>query len=132
MKELFYILCFLHFVMFKCASQEISTTAEQQLEDLTDADEAETEDDSYLQQMEYLKTNPVNLNTAGIDELRELNVLTDLQISNLLAYRRIFGNLIHIYELQAVPTWDVQTIRKVLPFVAITTPVLCAIILLPG
>ena len=123
MKELFYILCFLHFVMFKCASQEISTTAEQQLEDLTDADEAETEDDSYLQQMEYLKTNPVNLNTAGIDELRELNVLTDLQISNLLAYRRIFGNLIHIYELQAVPTWDVQTIRKVLPFVAITTPV---------
>jgi len=41
-------------------SQEIPVP-EQQLENLTDADQSETEDDSYLQQLEQFRKNPVNL-----------------------------------------------------------------------
>ena len=106
-----------------CIAQEVPATTEQQLENLAEIEEGETEDDSYLQQLEVFKTNPVNLNTADMQDLRELRILTDLQIASLLSYRRIFGKLIHIYELQAIPTWDIQTIRKLLPFISIESPI---------
>ena len=108
--------------MFRCAAQDIPPSTEQQLENLTDADQVETEDDSYLQQLEYLRKNPVNLNIADVNELRELRILTDLQIANLISYRSLFGKFINIYELQAIPTWDVHTLRKLLPFITIHSP----------
>jgi hypothetical protein len=104
--------------------QEIPITTEQQLENQTDADQGETEDDSYLQELEHFRKNPVNLNTADADELRQLRIVTDLQIANLIAYRNLFGKLISIYELQAVLSWDVSTIKKLLPFITTATPVL--------
>ncbi|MEI2756509.1 MAG: hypothetical protein V9F46_08625 [Chitinophagaceae bacterium] len=68
------------------SGQEIQITTQQQLENLTDADQNETEDDAYLLEMEQFKRNPININTADVDELRLLRVLTDLQIENLLSY----------------------------------------------
>ncbi len=102
-------------------SQEIPVTAEQQLENQTDAEQGETEDDTYLLELEHFKKNPLNLNLADADELKQLRIVTDLQIANLITYRNLFGNLISIYELQAVPAWDVITIRKLLPFVTATS-----------
>jgi hypothetical protein len=96
---------------------------EQKMENLADADQAETEDDSYLQELDQFRKNPVNLNSAGENELRELKILTDLQIVNLLSYRKLLGKLVSIYELQSVPSWDIFTIRKLLPFVTISSPV---------
>jgi hypothetical protein len=97
--------------------EETSTTREQQLENLTDNQEAETEDDTYLQSLTHLRNNRINLNTADVSELRELKSLTDLQIQNLLRYRQLLGNFISIYELQAIPTWDLETITRILPYV---------------
>lgn len=121
MKSLLVIWIFIHYVLAPVYAQEIPANTEQQLENLTDADQAETEDDSYLQQLEYFKKNPVNLNTADANELKELRILTDLQIENIISYRRLFGKLISIYELQAVPAWDINTIKKLLPFITVTT-----------
>jgi hypothetical protein len=93
--------------------------AEQQLETLAEQQEGETEDDSYLQALIQLRTNPLNLNTAGENELRDIRIISDLQITNLLRYRQLLGNLISIYELQAIPTWDVETIHRILPYVRV-------------
>ena len=123
MKYFFTILFTIHFSQFTCLGQDIPPSTEQQLENLTDADQAETEDDSYLQQLEQFRRNPLNLNTAEINELRELRILTDLQIANFISYRRLFGKFISIYELQAIPTWDVFTLRKLLAFITIASPV---------
>lgn len=112
----------IHYSSFIVA-QEIPVSTEQQLENQTDAAEEETEDDTYLQDLEHFRKMPLNLNTADADELKQLRVLTDLQIANLVMYRNLFGQLIHIYELQAVPAWDVFTIRKIIPFVIVATPV---------
>ncbi len=101
------------------AQEPPASATEQQLENLTDATESETEDDTYVQQMqEYIK-HPINLNTADIAELRELRILTDLQIQNFISYRKLLGKLISVYELQAVPTWDVLTIKKILLFISV-------------
>jgi DNA uptake protein ComE-like DNA-binding protein len=95
------------------------STAEQQLENLTEQQEGETEDDSYQQALIELQKKTINLNTAGENELRELRMLSDLQIQSLLTYRRLLGSLISIYELQAVPLWNVETIQKVLPYIRV-------------
>lgn len=121
MKQTGLILLSFYLSIFICQAQEIPPSTEQQLENLTDADQAETEDDSYLQQLEHFIKNPLNLNVANINELKELRILTDLQIANLISYRSLFGKFISVYELQAVPSWDVITIRKLLPFITINS-----------
>ncbi len=92
---------------------------EQQLENLAEQQDGETEDDSYLQSLVEFKKNPINLNTAGDGDLKELKMISDLQIQNLVSYRKFLGNLISIYELQSIPSWDIETIQKVLPYVRV-------------
>ncbi|HRX93469.1 MAG TPA: helix-hairpin-helix domain-containing protein [Chitinophagaceae bacterium] len=106
----------------KTKAQEIPVNTEQQLENLVLATEEETEDDLFLQELEYFRKNPLNLNTADANELRRLRIITDLQIANLISYRSLLGNLLNIYELQAVPSWDIGTIKLILPFVTVATP----------
>lgn len=114
-----WIFCYPDFLF----GQELPITTQQQLENMTDADQNETEDDAYLLELEQFKKNPINLNTADADDLKLLRVLTDLQIDNLISYRNFFGNLISIYELQAIPAWEILTIKKLLPFITIATPI---------
>ncbi len=102
--------------------QEVPVATEQQLENLTDAEQAEIEDDNFLQDLEQFKKSPLNINTAEADELKQLRIVTDLQIANLISYRTLLGSLVSIYELQAVPSWDVNTIRKLIPFITVATP----------
>ncbi len=115
---LFIICCSL----FTGMAQDIPPVTEQQLENLADADQAETEDDAYWQQLEQFKKNPVNLNTADASQLKELRLINDLQINSFIIYRKLLGNLVNMYELQAVPSWDIITIRKLLPFVTLSSP----------
>ena len=101
--------------------KEPPVVMEEQLENLTEANEdVVTEDDSWMQDMAYFLKYPVNLNYAEEGLLQQLKLLTPLQISNLLLYRKAFGIFIHIYELQAVPGWDVSTIRRVVPYITVS------------
>ncbi len=50
---------------------------EQQLENLTESgDDVETEDDSYLQELQHYIKDPVNLNYADKGQLEEFKFLT--------------------------------------------------------
>jgi hypothetical protein len=101
-------------------AQEVqNTTVEQALEDLANADETETEDDSYQQALSQLRRNPLNLNTASLADLQVFRVLNEMLLLQLLNYRRLMGPFHSIYELQAVPGWDVETIQRILPYVTI-------------
>lgn len=120
MKPFWLIICFIHCGVCSI-SQEIPNSTVQQLENIAMA-ETETEDDSYLQELEYFKKHPLNLNTAEADQLKSLRLLSDLQIGNIAAYKHLFGGLSNIYELQAIPSWDIVTIKKILPFVQVVIP----------
>lgn len=106
-------------LLLKIKAQQ--TVAEQQLEALSEVLEDELEDDTYLQQLVYLQRHPLNVNTASVEDLQVLKLLTPLQVHSLLAYRKVLGPFIDLHELQAVPHWDVATISKVLPFLAVQT-----------
>jgi hypothetical protein len=100
--------------------RQSSPVNEQQLESQAEREEGIAEDDSQWQQLEYLQKHPLNLNIATDNDLKALRLLTDLQISNFLLYRKMLGPLLHVNELQAVPAWDLPTIKKLLPFVTVS------------
>ena len=116
-RKVCYIMLF--FYLLISASVAAQVMPEQQLENLAAETESETEDDLSLQELEYLRRHPLNLNEAGADELRQLPLLTDVQINSFIDYRRINGKLVHLLELQAVPGWDLTMIRQLLPFLRI-------------
>ena len=99
--------------------QEMSETTKQQLENLADAGSDDPEDDSNLQLLDHYRKHPININTANAEELAALNLLSGLQVQQLLAYRKLLGLLINPYELQAIPSWDIATIKKIFPFIVV-------------
>jgi hypothetical protein len=61
--------------------------------------------------------NPINLNKTSPEELGSLYILTTSQIHHFFEHQRKNGPLISLYELQAIPEFDLETIYKILPFV---------------
>lgn len=110
------------FKPLQAQTQPNNVTVEQNVESITERNEdAEIDDDTYLQQLQLFLKHPLNLNVASAGDLNELLVLSPLQINSLLAYRKIFGELLSIYELQAVPGWDIITIDKIRPYVTVSS-----------
>ncbi len=98
----------------------VSPATEQQLENITEnSEDAETEDDSYLQELVQFLRNPVNINRADEQQLSELRILSPIQIQNFLRYRSRLGKLISLYELQAIPTWNIPLIQRLKPYITI-------------
>jgi hypothetical protein len=75
--------------------------------------------ETLLHDLENLQRNPLDLNTAGKEELQKLPFLTDFQISSLITYRQEHGNLLSIYELSVVYGYTDEIIRMMLPFVTV-------------
>ncbi len=81
-----------------------------------------TEDSDYSDLYEslfQLYANPLDLNTVTQDELAATYILSDAQLRSLFAYRQKLGAFLSLYELQAVPGFDLNTIYRLLPFVTV-------------
>lgn len=64
-------------------------------------------------------SNPLNLNIVNRSELASLFILSEIQLTNFFIYRSTNGKLLSIYELQAIPGFDSNTIHNLLPFVEV-------------
>lgn len=75
---------------------------------------------NYLQdKYEYLIKHPININKCEEDELRELSILTDQQIFSFFKYRNDLGKFYSIYEIQAIPLFDLNTAKLISNFITI-------------
>jgi len=96
----------------KVLSQEMTEANEQQIENNAmlsdgngqDINETEGTDDE----------NKYDINSITEVELLGLNILTPQQIINFIIYRKTLGSFISLFELQAVPGWDIETIKAVI------------------
>lgn len=111
-----FVFVFFLLPVFPSYAQEIPESTEQQLENLG---EEELKDDSFLQQLAFYQKHPVNLNAATAEDLYPLRFLTELQVQTFLRYRASFGKLLSVYELQAIPGFDLLTIGRILPYVVV-------------
>jgi hypothetical protein len=105
-------------------SQELPAVVSQQLEENVNEEEEEMANDGYLQELDHFRHHPLDINTAERDDLSGFGILNEWQIQNLLAYRKLLGKLISLYELQAIPGWDIITIKKLWSYVSVNDPIL--------
>lgn len=118
-----FIICFAN--NLQCIAQldtlDLPTSIEYQIESHVEQVDSEVPFD-YDTQFEALTNyleKPINLNIANEQELIALNLLHPLQITSLLHYRKKNGLLLSLYELQAIPNFDLPTIHQILPFVRV-------------
>lgn len=99
---------------------EADEQIQQNIEFLSEQMQSEDGDLSSLTDVwSYFRTHPVNLNKTTSEELQSLQLLNDIQINHLLKHIEKNGKLISIYELQSVEGFDLNTIKKILPFITI-------------
>ena len=96
----------------KVFSQEMTEASEQQIENNAvlsdgngqDLNETEGTDDE----------KKYDINSINEVELLGFNILSPQQIINFIIYRKTLGSFISLFELQAVPGWDIETIKAVI------------------
>ncbi|MCX6256480.1 MAG: helix-hairpin-helix domain-containing protein [Bacteroidia bacterium] len=72
-----------------------------------------------LDDLQYFKENPLNLNSATFSDLNEIHFLNDVQINNLLAYINSNGQLLSVFELQYISCFSNDVINKILPYITV-------------
>ncbi|MBK7148405.1 MAG: helix-hairpin-helix domain-containing protein [Bacteroidetes bacterium] len=110
--------------LFTCSlyaqTQPDGTDVQEVIENTASQNESESFDyDAFIDELEQFKKNPINLNKADENTLNDLPLLLPTQIGSLLQYISLHGKLISIYELQAVPGFDLVTIQRILPYVMV-------------
>jgi hypothetical protein len=107
-----FLICFFH-----TTAQEVAEITAQKLENETaGADDREPEDDDNDQQLDYHLRHKMNINTVDPEWMLQVLGLSVLQVHQFSEYRKWLGPFIDLAELQAVPGWDTETIRRILPF----------------
>ncbi|MTI30750.1 ComEA family DNA-binding protein, partial [Xanthovirga aplysinae] len=80
------------------------------------------EDEIVGENFEELLSEPFELNKITPEQLRDLQIFTESQIQSFLDYRKQYGPIISIYELQVIPTLKIETIKELIPHVYISNP----------
>ena len=86
---------------------------------LEDSEENPESIEKLYDELSYLSENPLNLNKATLEQLKQLPFLSDIQIMNILDYRKKQGEIVSIYELKNIRFLDMETIELILPFIFI-------------
>jgi hypothetical protein len=105
--------------MYAQTVPELTAVQESQLEAYTAHTDNVPEDDAHWQQLQAYTRRKINLNTANAAMLSSLHILSPVQLQQFFTYRQQMGNLLSIYELQAIPGFDVQLINNLLPYVRV-------------
>jgi hypothetical protein len=90
------------------------------IEQLFNLQSSDANYEDLYEQLLLMYANPLDLNTASPDELRNTFILNENQVQSFLLYRQKNGKLISVYELQAVQGFDLKTIYALMPFVEIS------------
>jgi len=97
--------------------RETKQDIQQKIENAAEnADNEETDFTILLEELQYYIQHPINLNYTDREELLRLELLSDLQINYLLKHIEKNGKLMTIYELQAIESFDLDVINKILPY----------------
>jgi hypothetical protein len=96
-------------------SEFISEIAEQLASDESDAEAAAL----FIDLLQELSENPVEINTKDYKELSRLFFLSDFQIKALADYIRSSGKILSPFEIANIPGFDRETTEMMIPFITL-------------
>ena len=101
------------------APPKIPIDQEQLIERLFPVQDEDIDYEAIYEVLFQLYSNPIDINKADSEILQASYLLSPDQISNLIRYRSEFGDFISLYELQAIPGFDSNTIDQIIPFLTL-------------
>ncbi len=75
--------------------------------------------ESLYEYLEWLTVNPVNINTASIEQLESLPMMTPFMVASIIDYRRDYGLISSMAELSLIDGFDEQLVMDLTPFIII-------------
>jgi len=96
-------------------AQTITNIAEQLSSDESDAEAAAI----YVELLDELAENPVEINSGGEPELSRLFFLSDFQINAIIDHTLKTGSIVSVYEIASIPGFDRQTVELMIPFISL-------------
>ena len=114
----FYLFCLAFSFHVNAQEDSIAVLSSNLLEDLLENNDEQTYDfyTLYDELQDYLR-NPLNINKASQEDFESLQLLSDIQINEILSYRDNFGPFLSKYELQTIPSLDFGTLSALIPLV---------------
>ena len=111
----------LFLAFYNISLSQINSNIEEIIENILETTETEEYDyDTYFEIFSYYHEHPINLNKTNYEELSELHILSEIQLNSFFKYLESERKLVTIFELQAIPNFDLNTIYNLLPFVKVT------------
>jgi len=96
-----------------------SEKLERLVDDLLPAQDLDLNYEDIYENLMQRWTNPLDLNTATLNDLRSLFLISEQQAKELIKHRDDTGPFLSIYELQTLSSFDSVTIQNILPFITI-------------
>ncbi len=92
---------------------------EDKLEKLAEGGDESTDYSELMENLQFYRDHPVNLNRTDKEELQQLGILDDIRITALLKHLEENGDLLTLEELQTIDGFTPALIRELLPYVKI-------------
>ncbi len=115
-------------VLFICISVMVSYTysqepaTQQTIEDLLESGGEAMSDDTDIQEiledLEHFRQNPLKVNVANSKEFLKLHLLSELEINNLIAFRKKTGTIYSLYEMASIDGFTPDILEKIEPFIS--------------
>ncbi len=96
------LLCFFLLLSYFVSAQDLKQEMEYIVESLKENVEEEQDYTTLIQDLYALHENPIDINKATAEELEQLPMLSEVQIVNLLNYRKKVGHIYTLFELQSI------------------------------
>jgi len=95
-------------------AQEPDESEMENLAGRNDAESFETDEARLNEQ-----TARIDLNKVDAAILMSTGMVTEEQVAAFINYRRLLGNFVSIYEIQAIPGWDLELIGKLKTYIVV-------------
>ncbi len=119
MKRLMFTILISGLAAFSNAQSPVVTqVAEDLLESVGENMSDDTDIQEILDDLENFSQNPLKINLASADDLKQLHLLSEIQIDNLIAYRGKTGTIYSLFELVSVDGFTPDILQKLEPFIS--------------
>ncbi len=115
------VTCILVFSTLIVRSQTpVDPLIEQLIESIAESSPDDFDYSELVERLTYYSKHPFNINKVTAEQLQELVFLSPVQINAFLNHRKINGQFIELFELQAIDGLDAETLKLFLPFCSLS------------
>ncbi len=115
---LFVFVFLIHSVSFS-QNDKKDIVLEDLVEEISANSDVEIDYSTIFDDLQFYLDNPLNLNTATIEDLNKLHFLNEIQINSIINYRNKYQGFKTIFEIQLIDGFEKEDIERLLPFVTI-------------